>query len=149
MRAVLQRVSRASVSVDGEVIGRIEQGLVALVGVEADDGPADIEYTASKIRDARIFADDQGRMNRSVVDVGGALLLVSQFTLLGDLRKGRRPAFDGAARPEAARPIYERLLAALRSTGVIVETGRFQAHMRLELVNEGPVTVLVDSRRTL
>jgi D-tyrosyl-tRNA(Tyr) deacylase len=143
----LQRVSSASVSVDGELIGRIGHGLVALVGVAAGDGPADIEYTASKIRDARIFADDHGRMNRSVVEVGGALLLVSQFTLLGDLRQGRRPAFDAAARPEDARPIYERLLAALRSTGLRVEAGRFQAHMRLDLVNDGPVTVLVDSRR--
>jgi D-tyrosyl-tRNA(Tyr) deacylase len=147
MRAVLQRVTRASVSVDDEPVGRIGHGLVALIGVEAGDGPADIAYVASKIRDARIFTDDQGRMNRSVVDVGGALLLVSQFTLLGDLRQGRRPAFDAAARPDDARRIYERLLEALRATGLTVETGRFQAHMRVDLVNDGPVTVLVDSRR--
>jgi D-tyrosyl-tRNA(Tyr) deacylase len=147
MRAVLQRVTRASVSVNDEPVGRIGHGLVALIGVEAGDGPADIAYVASKIRDARIFTDDQGRMNRSVVDVGGALLLVSQFTLLGDLRQGRRPAFDAAARPDDARRIYERLLEALRATGLTVETGRFQAHMRVDLVNDGPVTVLVDSRR--
>ena len=134
-------------SVDGQVIGRIDRGLVVLVGVAAGDGPADIQYTASKIRDARIFADDEGRMNRSVADVGGALLLVSQFTLLGDLRKGRRPAFDAAARPEVARQAYEDLLAALRSMGLGVHAGQFQAHMRVELVNDGPVTVLLDSRR--
>jgi D-tyrosyl-tRNA(Tyr) deacylase len=147
VRAVLQRVNRASVSVEGEVVGRIGRGLVALVGVAAGDGPADVGYTASKIRDARVFGDEAGRMNRSVADVGGALLLVSQFTLLGDVRHGRRPAFDAAASPEEARRLYEALVDALRASGLPVETGRFQAHMHVELVNDGPVTILVDSRR--
>ena len=147
MRTVLQRVSRASVSVEGEIVGRIGRGLVALVGVAAGDGPADVGYTASKIRDARVFGDEAGRMNRSVGDVGGAILLVSQFTLLGDVRHGRRPAFDAAASPEDARRLYEALVDALRATGLPVETGRFQAHMHVELVNDGPVTILVDSRR--
>jgi D-aminoacyl-tRNA deacylase len=144
---VLQRVRRASVSVDGEVTGAIGAGLVALVGVASGDGPADIAYTTSKIRDVRIFGDDQGRMNRSLVDVGGALLLVSQFTLLGDVRHGRRPAFDGAAPPDAARRLYDALLESLRASGLTVEAGRFQAHMVVDLINDGPVTVLVDSRR--
>jgi D-tyrosyl-tRNA(Tyr) deacylase len=147
VRTVLQRVVRASVSIEGEVVGRIGRGLVALVGVAAGDGPADVVYTASKIRDARIFGDEAGRMNRSVTDVGGALLLVSQFTLLGDVRHGRRPAFDAAASPEDARRLYEALVDALRGSGLPVETGRFQAHMHVELVNDGPVTILVDSRR--
>jgi D-aminoacyl-tRNA deacylase len=147
VRTVLQRVLRASVSVDNVIIGRIERGLVAFVGVAAGDGPADLAYTTSKVRDARVFNDDQGRMNRSLVDVGGALLLVSQFTLLGDVRHGRRPAFDGAAPPDRARVLYEALAHELRASGLLVETGRFQAHMQVELVNDGPVTVLVDSRR--
>lgn len=139
---------RASVSVDGEVIGAIGAGVVAFVGVASGDGPADIAYTTSKIRDVRIFRDDQGRMNRSLVDVGGALLLVSAFTLLGDVRHGRRPAFDAAASPDEARRLYDVLLAGLRASGLTVEAGRFQAHMLVDLVNDGPVTVLVDSRRT-
>ena len=112
MRAVLQRVSRASVAVDGEVVGRIDRGLVVFVGVAAGDGPADIDYIASKMREVRVFADDDGRMNRSVADVGGALLVVSQFTLLGDVRKGRRPAFDAAERPAEAEAIYEEVVSA-------------------------------------
>ena len=147
MRAVLQRVVQAAVSVDGQVVGHIGPGLVVLVGVALGDGPTDIQYTASKIRDARIFADDEGRMNRSVADVGGALLLVSQFTLMGDLRKGRRPGFDRAAPPAVARQVYEDLLTTIRSMGLVLEAGRFQSHMRVELVNDGPVTVLLDSRR--
>jgi D-tyrosyl-tRNA(Tyr) deacylase len=147
VRTVLQRVSRASVSVESEIVGCIGHGLVALVGVAAGDGPADVAYTASKIRDARVFGDEAGRMNRSVAEVGGALLLVSQFTLLGDVRHGRRPAFDAAASPEDARRLYEALVDALRASGLHVETGRFQAHMHVELVNDGPVTILVDSRR--
>jgi D-tyrosyl-tRNA(Tyr) deacylase len=147
MRSVLQRVRQASVSVDGTVVGAIGPGLVALVAVVAGDGPADLEYTASKLRDIRLFADERGRMNRSVVESGGAVLLVSQFTLAGDARKGRRPAFDLAAPPEVARPLFDALVDAVRASGVVVETGRFGASMQLALVNDGPVTVLLDSRR--
>jgi D-tyrosyl-tRNA(Tyr) deacylase len=147
VRAVVQRVSRASVSVDGDVVGRIDHGLAVLVGVAAGDGQADVEYIASKVRDMRVFGDKAGRLHRSVVDVGGAVLLVSQFTLMGDLRRGRRPAFDAAAPPDEARAAYQALGERLRAGGVSVETGRFQAMMRVDLVNEGPVTVLLDSRR--
>jgi len=147
LRTVLQRVSRASVTVGDEIVGQIGRGLVALVGVATGDGPADVTYTASKVRDARVFADDEGRMNRSIVDVEGALLLVSQFTLLGDLRRGRRPGFDAAAPPDVALALFEALVGELRSSGLVVETGRFRAHMQVDLVNDGPVTLLVDSRR--
>jgi len=147
MRAVLQRVSRASVSVDGRTVGTIESGLLALVAVADGDTTADLEYTASKIRDVRVFPDAEGRMNRSVVDSGGAVLVVSQFTLMGDVRNGRRPGFTGAAAPDIARRAYEDLVARLRSDGLRVETGVFQAHMHVELVNDGPVTILIDSRR--
>ncbi len=147
MRAVVQRVSRASVVVDRQVVGQIGVGLLVLVGVESGDGPADVVYLASKIVEARVFSDADGRMNRSVRDVGGAVLVVSQFTLLGDLRKGRRPAFDAAERPESARAWYESLITHLKNSGVPVEAGVFQADMRVELINEGPVTVLLDSRR--
>ncbi len=147
MRCVIQRVSSASVSVDGQTVGRIGEGLLVLVGVAAGDGPADIEYVASKIEGLRIFADDHGKMNRSVVETAGSVLLVSQFTLLGDARRGRRPAFDGAAPPEAARAIYEALAARLRGGGLPVETGVFQAHMAVSLVGDGPVTILLDSAR--
>ena len=147
MRAVIQRVSRAAVLVDGTTVGAIEQGLVALVGVAAGDGPADLSYVASKITELRVFPDNDGRMNRSVAETGGAVLVVSQFTLLGDVRKGRRPAFDEAETPTVAREMYETLVERLRRTGLQVETGQFQAHMELELVNDGPVTILVDSRR--
>lgn len=147
MRSVIQRVSSASVSVEREVVGRIGPGLVVFVGVAADDGAADIEYTAGKVRDVRIFPDAEGRMNRSIVEVGGSVLVVSQFTLLGDVRKGRRPGFDAAAPPEAARVLYEQLVARLRTDGLPVETGVFQANMAVDLVNNGPVTILLDSRR--
>ena len=147
MRAVLQRVSRASVTVDGQVVGSIDAGLLALVAVADGDTPADLEYTASKIRDVRIFPDADGRMNRSVADVGGAVLVVSQFTLMGDVRNGRRPGFTGAAAPEVARGAYDDFVARLRGTGLPVETGVFQAHMLVELVNDGPVTIMLDSRR--
>ena len=147
MRAVLQRVSRASVAVDGRVVGQIDGGLLALLAVADGDTPADLEYTASKIRDVRIFPDADGRMNRSVVDSGGAVLVVSQFTLMGDVRNGRRPGFTGAAAPDVARRVYEDLVARLRGDGLRVETGVFQAHMHVELVNDGPVTILIDSRR--
>lgn len=147
MRSVIQRVSRASVTVDDRVVGAIGAGLVVFVGVAAGDGAADIDYTASKIRELRIFGDDQGRMNRSVVDAGGAVLVVSQFTLLADVRRGRRPGFDAAAAPEVAKAAYEDLVVRLRDAGLRVETGVFQAHMLVDLVNDGPVTILLDSRR--
>ena len=145
MRVVLQRVSRAAVRVNGDVVGQIDRGLLVLVGVAAGDAASDISYVTNKIRDMRIFPDDDGKMNRSVVDAGGSVLLVSQFTLMGDVRKGRRPAFDAAEAPEKARAIYETLLAELRNSGLRVEAGVFQAHMDLELVNDGPVTILLDS----
>ena len=147
MRAVVQRVTRASVTVGDEEVGHIGAGLVVLVGVAAGDGPADLAYMASKIRELRVFADDRGRMNRSVVEAGGAVLVVSQFTLLGDVRKGRRPAFDGAASGHEARAMYEALVRQLKADGLEVATGRFQAHMHLSLDNDGPVTVLLDSRK--
>ena len=141
-------MSRASVAVDSEVIGRIDRGLVVFLGVAAGDGPSDIEYITSKVCEVRVFPDDDGRMNRSVADASGALLLISQFTLLGDVRKGRRPAFDAAERPNEAEAVYEEIVRRLRQTGVPVETGRFRAHMVIDVVNDGPVTILVDSRRT-
>ena len=147
MRAVVQRVLKASVRVGEEIVGAIGPGLLVLVGVADGDTKADIDYTTSKILGLRVFGDDDGRMNRSVRDTGGALLVVSQFTLLGDVRKGRRPAFDAAAEPAAAEAAYDALVLGLRAGGPRVETGRFQAHMQIELVNDGPVTLLLDSRR--
>lgn len=147
MRSVIQRVRRASVTVDGEVVGHIGAGLLVLVGIADGDGPADIEYTSSKILGLRVFDDAAGRMNRSVTDAGGALLVVSQFTLLGDVRRGRRPSYDEAAPPDVARGMYEQFVAHLRAAGAEVATGVFQAHMQVELVNDGPVTLLIDSRR--
>jgi len=147
VRAVLQRVQRASVTVEGHPTGRIGAGLLAFVAVAEGDGPADLEYVASKIRDVRIFPDAEGRMNRSVADTGGAVLVVSQFTLMGDVRNGRRPGFTAAAAPEVARRTYEALVERLRQSGLPVETGVFQSHMDVELVNDGPVTILLDSRR--
>jgi D-tyrosyl-tRNA(Tyr) deacylase len=144
---VIQRVSRASVTVDGIVVAAIDHGLLVLVGVAAGDGAADIAYIAGKIREIRIFPDEAGRMNRSVVDTGGQVLVVSQFTVLGDTRKGRRPAFDGAAAPADALRAYDTLIETLHSSGVPVASGRFQAHMHVALVNDGPVTLLVDSRK--
>ena len=147
MRAVVQRVSRAAVSTSDGVAGQIGRGLVVLVGIASGDGTADIEYIASKIRELRVFPDEHGKMNRSLAEAGGQLLVVSQFTLMGDVRRGRRPAFDGAAPPERARVTFEALLDQLRAGGP-VETGVFQAHMDVALNNDGPVTVLLDSRRT-
>ena len=147
MRAVLQRVSRARVTIGDRVAGAIDAGLVVLVGIEAGDGPDDAEYVAAKIRDLRLFADDAGRMNRSVVEAGGEVLVVSQFTLLGETRKGRRPSFDRAAPPAEARVLYEDLVRRLGESGLRVATGEFQAMMLVELVNDGPVTLLVESRR--
>lgn len=147
MRAVIQRVSRACVHVGAETVGEIGPGLLALVGVAADDGPSDIAYIAGKIRDLRIFEDEHGKMNRAVGETGGAVLLVSQFTLFGDARKGRRPSFDRAAPADDGRVLFDAVVADLRAAGVTVETGTYRAHMRVELVNDGPVTILVDSRR--
>ncbi len=147
MRAVVQRVTRASVSVGGAYTGRIEAGLLVFAGVMAGDGPADVEYIASKVRELRIFPDESGRMNRSVGDIGGGLLVVSQFTLAGDVRRGRSPSFDAAAPPEVAREYYEIVVARLRESGLTVATGEFRAMMRVELENDGPVTILIDSRR--
>ena len=156
MRAVVQRVIEARVRVGdpstplgaGRVIGEIGHGLLVLVGIGRADGPDDVAYVAGKIRDARIFEGDAGKpMDRSVVDVGGAVLLVSQFTLYGDIRKGRRPAFDAAAPPDRARALYEDLVRELRAVPLPVATGEFQAMMRVELVNDGPVTILIDSQR--
>ena len=147
MRAVVQRVASASVTVSDRTVGAIDHGLLVLVGVERDDGPADVEYIAGKVGDLRVFEDDQHHMNRSVFDVGGSVLVVSQFTLAADCRKGRRPSFDGAAVPDIARPLYEDVVRHLGARGLRVATGEFQAQMRVTLVNDGPVTLLLDSRR--
>ncbi|MBX3303661.1 MAG: D-tyrosyl-tRNA(Tyr) deacylase [Nitrospira sp.] len=147
MRAVIQRVTDASVEVGGKVVGRIEAGLVVLLGVAKGDDESDVEYLVDKIRSLRIFADQQGKMNRSLADVGGAVLLVSQFTLLGRTANGRRPSFDEAVSPEPAKLLYEQVAAGLRACGTPVETGVFAAHMLVALVNDGPVTFIVDSRQ--
>lgn len=146
MRAVIQRVSSASVTVDGRVEGRIGAGLLVLLGVGRGDTERDAEALARKIVELRVFQDKAGKMNLSVKDTGGSLLVVSQFTLYGDTRRGRRPSFDQAAPPEEARRLYERFVEAVRTEGVAVETGVFQAMMSVSLVNEGPVTFLVESR---
>jgi D-aminoacyl-tRNA deacylase len=147
VRAVVQRVSRAEVRVGDEVTGRIGPGLCVLLGAGDEDTDDDLGYLVDKVVGLRIFADDEGNMNRSVVDVGGSLLVVSQFTLYGDARKGRRPSFVKAMAPGPAEQMYERFVAAARATGVPVETGRFRAMMQVELVNDGPVTLLLDSKR--
>jgi D-tyrosyl-tRNA(Tyr) deacylase len=147
MRAVIQRVSRASVEVEGRTVGEIQSGLVVLVGVAKGDSDRDAGYLADKIPALRIFSDESGKMNRSLAELGGGVLAVSQFTLLGDTRKGRRPGFDEAADPATARSLFERFVAALRATGNLrVETGLFGAHMKVELINDGPVTFILDSR---
>lgn len=147
MRLVVQRVTRASVTVDGEVTGKIGRGFMVLVGSEVGDTEADARLCADKLAGLRVFVDDEDKMNRSVLDVGGEILLVSQFTLLGDARHGRRPSFIAAARPEVAEPLLETMKAMLEEKGLHVETGRFRAHMDVELVNDGPVTILIDSRK--
>ena len=148
MRAVLQRVSRARVLVDGSVTGEIGPGLVVLVAVGREDVSATAAAMAEKIVNLRIFADDQGKMNRSVLDTGGAILAISQFTLYGDARGQRRPSFIQAAPPELGKGLYDEFVVALRALAVRVETGVFQAHMSLELTNDGPVTILLDSDKT-
>jgi D-aminoacyl-tRNA deacylase len=147
MRAVVQRVSRASVTVDGELAGEIGHGLLVLLGVAQDDSEADGDYLAGKIAGLRIFEDQAGKMNLSVAEVGGAVLAVSQFTLLGDVRRGKRPSFDAAARPKQAKALYEYFVGRVRALGLRCETGRFQEMMEVELVNSGPVTILLDSKK--
>jgi len=151
MRAVIQRVRHARVEVGERIVGAIGPGLLVLVGVERGDGAPDVAHVAAKVRELRIFDDDGGsdgrvRMNRSVVDIGGAVLVVSQFTLAADCRRGRRPSFDGAAAPDEARRLYGELVDALRAAGLPVETGEFQAAMRVTLENDGPVTFVLESR---
>ena len=144
MRALLQRVSEARVRVDGEIIGEIEQGVLALIGITHDDTAAQATRLAEKIANLRIFTDDDDKMNLSVLDVGGSVLVVSQFTLYGDTRKGRRPAYVDAARPEVAEPLCDAVVKALRALDVPVETGRFRADMKVELINDGPVTLSIE-----
>jgi len=147
MRACVQRVSEAQVTVDGQVVGKIGRGLLVLLGVGREDAEADAEWLVDKIIELRIFEDDAGKMNRSLADVSGRLLVVSQFTLWGDCRKGRRPSFVAAAPPEDAERLYEHFAALARQRGVPVATGRFRAMMQVALVNDGPVTLLLDSKK--
>jgi len=147
MRAVVQRVLKASVAVEERVVGEIGPGLLVLLGVSASDTQADADYLAEKIAGLRIFEDADGKMNRSLIDAGGPMLAVSQFTLYGDARRGKRPSFDNAARPEHARALYERFVMEIRRRGLRCETGQFQATMAVSLVNHGPVTILLDSSK--
>jgi len=144
MRALVQRVSEARVRVDGEIIGEIGHGVVALIGITHDDTPAQATRLAEKIVNLRIFTDDDDKMNLSLLDVSGSVLVVSQFTLYGDTRKGRRPAYVDAARPEVAEPLCDAVVEALRALGVPIETGRFRADMKVELINDGPVTLSIE-----
>ena len=147
MRCVVQRVTESSVTVDGETVGRIGPGLMVLIGVSAEDTDADLKYMAEKVPNLRIFDDENGVMNRSVLDVGGSILAVSQFTLYGDARGGRRPSYIRAAGPEAANKLYEQAVTVWRALGIHVETGRFRTEMKVSLVNDGPVTILLDSEK--
>jgi len=146
VKVLVQRVSRAAVRVDGATVSSIGPGLLVFLGVEHDDAFDDADWNAAKVAELRIFPDDQGRMNRSVEDLPGAVLLVSQFTLAASTRRGRRPSFESAAAPERAQPIYERFAAVLAARGLVVATGTFRAMMEVELVNDGPVTILLDPR---
>ena len=148
MRCVVQRVTASSVTVDGRVTGSIGPGLMVLIGVSSDDTEADLKYMAEKVPNLRIFDDENGVMNRSILDAGGSILAVSQFTLYGDARGGRRPSYFRAAKPEKADELYEKLIACWREKGVHVETGVFRAEMLVSLVNDGPVTILLDSEKT-
>ena len=148
MRAVVQRVQRAKVTVSGKSCGEIGAGLLVLLGMGQDDSEPSADYLAEKIAGLRIFDDEAGRMNRAVAEIGGAVLVVSQFTLFGDVRRGKRPSFDAAARPENAQRLYEYFVEKLRTAGLRCETGRFQETMQVELVNDGPVTILLDSEKT-
>ena len=147
MRAVIQRVKSASVTVEGTLVSEIRKGLLVFLGVAQEDTPADVDYMASKIANLRIFEDDEGRMNLSILDVGGEALVVSQFTLCGDCRKGRRPSFIAAARPEKADPLYQAFMDEISRLGVPVKAGIFQAMMDVELINDGPVTMMLDSNK--
>lgn len=149
MRAVVQRVSRAAVTVEGAVVGSIGRGLLVYAAAAPDDAAADVAYIAEKVAGLRIFTDAEGKLNLAAGDVGGAVLLVSAFTVLADARKGRRPSFDASARGETAAPLIEQLAAAIRAAGLPVETGRFAAYMQVEAVNDGPICILLDSRRLL
>ncbi|TWT08303.1 D-tyrosyl-tRNA(Tyr) deacylase [Planococcus sp. CPCC 101016] len=146
MRVVLQRSKRASVTVDGDITGAISSGYVLLVGITHEDTEKDADYLAGKIAQLRLFEDEEGKMNRSILDNGGEILSISQFTLYGDVKKGRRPSFISAARPETAEPLWQAFNDALRSHGLIVETGIFGAMMDVQLINDGPVTILVESK---
>jgi D-tyrosyl-tRNA(Tyr) deacylase len=148
VRGVVQRVKRAKVSVHEKAIGQIDHGIMLLLGVEEDDEEKDLEYMCDKVVNLRIFEDEEGKMNKSVLDVCGSILVVSQFTLLGDARKGRRPSFIQAARPEKAVPMYEKFIENMRKMGLNTQTGEFGADMQVELVNDGPVTILLDSKKT-
>ena len=145
MRFLIQRVTRASVAVQGKLEGEIGAGLLVLIGISANDRTADADYLAEKLVNLRVFSDDEGRMNRSALDVSAELLLISQFTLYGDCRKGRRPSFDAAAPAERARELYEYVVAKIREKGLVTKNGVFQAHMEVELVNHGPVTLMLES----
>ncbi|MFZ5646257.1 MAG: D-aminoacyl-tRNA deacylase [Bacillota bacterium] len=147
MRAVVQRVSSGAVRVGGETVGQIGRGLVILLGVGRDDGPGDVSYLCGKIANLRIFEDDEGKLNRSLLDVGGSALVVSQFTLYGDCRQGRRPGFSDAAPAQQGKELYETFVSAMGALGVQVATGVFQAHMVVEIFNDGPVTLLLDSKK--
>lgn len=147
MRAVVQRVSRASVTVDGAIVAQISEGLLILLGVSQRDQQSDADYLAEKVLGLRVFNDASGKMNRSVAETGSSILVVSQFTLYGDVRRGKRPSFDAAARPELANQLYEYFVSRIRASGVNCQTGKFQAMMQVELVNEGPVTILLDSEK--
>jgi D-tyrosyl-tRNA(Tyr) deacylase len=148
MRAVVQRVKRAQVTVNGEITGKIDRGLLVFVGVAHNDAEADANYLADKVTGLRVFEDENGKMSLAVDDIEGAILVVSQFTLLGDVRRGKRPAFDAAAPPQRARELYEHFVQRIRAVGLHCETGRFQEMMQVDLVNDGPVTILIDSAKT-
>jgi D-aminoacyl-tRNA deacylase len=147
MRAVVQRALSARVEVDGEVVGHIERGLVVFVGAGEDDERSDLDYTVNKIVNLRVFPDERGRMTKALGDVGGSLLVISQFTVFGDVRRGLRPSFDGAMEPVSAERLYDEFVAACKLAGAPVQTGRFRADMRVFVENDGPVTILVDSKR--
>ena len=149
MRAVIQRVKYASVKVDGEVKGKADEGLLIFLGVGKDDGDADLKYIADKTRGLRIFEDENGKMNKSVTDISGDILVISQFTLYGDCRKGKRPSFDGAMPPKEAEEMYERFVSYIKESGLKTETGVFGADMKVELLNDGPVTIILDSSKIL
>lgn len=147
MRTVVQRVSRAQVSIEGTIKGSIDRGLVVFIGISADDSQKDLQWLAEKIVHLRIFEDDAGKMNKSLTDIKGEMLIISQFTLYGDCRKGRRPGFSGAAPPLIAEPYYQEFVKEIKKKGIQVATGTFQAEMQVELVNDGPVTLLLDSEK--